>query len=154
MPRIWIADPAEAPEVARLLAAFRTWYGVEWPSDNAFLAGVEGLIEDRRSTVFLLGSADDDSPPAGVVQLRFRHSIWTASDDCWIEDVFVAEDARGTGLGRALVQRALDLARERGCGRAELDVDDVNEPARKLYESLGFGEKHGGSACMGVALGV
>lgn len=152
MPRVWIADPSEAPHVARLLAAFRSWYGSDWPSDNAFLAGVEGLITEPRSTQYLLGSADDDSPPAGVVQLRFRHSIWTASDDCWIEDVYVADDARGTGLGRALVQFALDHARERGCGRAELDVDDVNGPARGLYESLGFAEKHGGSACMAVSL--
>jgi GNAT superfamily N-acetyltransferase len=149
--RTWIATPAEAPDVARLLAAFRSWYEVDEPSDAAFLASVERIIVDPTTTEFLLGAAGD-GPPDGVVAMRFRHSVWTSADDCWIEDVYVADAARGTGLGRTLVRAALDHARARGCKRAELDVDDVNVPARTLYESLGFAEKHGGSACMGVSL--
>lgn len=133
--------------VARLLVAFRDWYGSDWPSDNAFLAGVEGLMDDLR-TEFLLGAPDDDSPPCAVVQLRYRHSIWTASDDAWLEDLFVTEQARRSGLGKAMVLAALDRAEQRNCRRIELDVDDVNAPARALYESLGFAEKHGGSALM------
>ena len=48
------------------------------------------------------------------------------------------DSARRHGLGEALVQAALDRARERGCGRIELDVNEANEPARALYERLGF----------------
>jgi GNAT superfamily N-acetyltransferase len=139
-PEAWVAEPAEAETVARLLVAFRDHLGKDWPSDNAFLAGVEKLIEDR-DTVFVIGSPDPDAPPAGVVALRFRHSLWTASPDCLLEDVFVEEHARGTGLGRALVERALDVARERGARRAELDVNETNEAAMRLYASLGFGRK-------------
>jgi ribosomal protein S18 acetylase RimI-like enzyme len=47
-----------------------------------------------------------------------------------------------------MVEAVLARARERGCGRVELDVDDDNAPARALYESAGFGEKHGGAAYM------
>ena len=75
---VWVAEPAEAGTVARLLIAFRNDLGYDWPSDNAFLAGVEKLIEDRKGTVYLLGSPDPDSPPAGVAQLRFRHGLWRA----------------------------------------------------------------------------
>ena len=93
-------------------------------------------------------SADSRVRPSAVVQIRYRFSIWTASDDAWLEDLFVAEEARRSGLGRAMVLAAIDRAEQRNCRRIELDVDDVNEPARALYKNLGFAEKHGGSACM------
>ena len=146
-PRVWIAEPDEAEPVARLLAEFRTWYGKDWPSDNAFHASVERLIE-QRDTEFLLGAPHDDAPPAAVAQLRYRFSVWTAAEDCWLEDLFVAEVARGSGLGKAVVEAAIGRAAARGCRRIELDVDDENAPARALYERLGFAEKNGGNAYM------
>ena len=139
-PQVWVATPDEATTVARLMTAFRDHLGKDWPSDNAFLAGVEKLIA-HRDTTFVIGSVDPDTPPAGVVALRFRHSVWTATEDCLVEDVFVADEARGSGLGRALMVAALDVARERGCRRAELDVNEENPAALALYESLGFGLK-------------
>ncbi|HEX3317317.1 MAG TPA: GNAT family N-acetyltransferase [Solirubrobacteraceae bacterium] len=134
--RAWVADVDEAAPVARLLVAFRDWYGRDWPSDNAFLASVERLMEDTR-TEYLLGAPDDDSPPAGVLQLRFRFSVWTAADDCWLEDLFVLEAARGAGIGSALIELALQRARARGCRRIELDTNEAN-PAIALYERFGF----------------
>jgi len=136
-PRVWVAEPHEAETVARLLVGFRNHLGVDWPSDNAFLAGVERLIEDRGAQ-FLLGAPDDDSPPAGVAQLRFRFGIWWAAEDALLEDLFVLESARSTGLGRALLERAVQEARERGCRRVELDVNDNNDAALALYRSIGF----------------
>src|SRR3954447_7181221 len=135
--RVWIAEPGEAETVARLLVAFRNHLDVDWPSDNAFLAGVERLI-DTRDAVYVLGSADEDSAPAGVAQVRFRFGIWWAAEDCLLEDLFVLESARGSGLGRALLDKVVELARERGCRRIELDVNDNNDAALALYRSLGF----------------
>jgi GNAT superfamily N-acetyltransferase len=136
---VWVAEPAEAETVGRLLVAFRDWYGRDWPSDNSILASVEGLIE-RPDTEYLLGSADEDSPPAGVCQLRFRHSVWMAAPDCWLEDLYVEDSARGAGLGGALVEAALERARARGCRRVELDTSESNEAARRLYARHGFSE--------------
>lgn len=135
-----MAEPAEAETVGRLLVAFRDHLGVTWPSENAFLAGVERLIETRDAK-YVLGAPDDDSPPAGVAQVRFRYGIWWAAEDCLLEDLYVAESARGTGLGRAIVERVAALARERGCRRIELDVNDNNDAALALYRSLGFGNR-------------
>lgn len=139
--RAWLAEPAEFEPVAALLVEFRDWHGRDWPSANAFLASVERLIETPDAE-FLLASPDDDSAPAGVCQLRYRHSVWTAADDCWVEDVFVREAARGRGVGQALMGLALDRARRRGCRRAELDVNERNAAALALYESLGFELSH------------
>jgi GNAT superfamily N-acetyltransferase len=135
--RAWKAGPHEAEIVARLLVGFRDHLGYAWPSENAFLAGVERLLDDR-DTEFLLAAADDDSPPSGVVQLRFRMGIWRAGRDCLVEDVFVTEAARGRGVARTLLEFATERALERGCRRMELDVNEANAPALALYESFGF----------------
>jgi ribosomal protein S18 acetylase RimI-like enzyme len=132
-----LADARDAEAVARLMVAFRDHLGHDWPSDNSFLASVERLL-DERDTEFLLGFADPDGPPAGVVQLRYRWGIWRAGTDCLVEDVFVLDTARGAGLGRAMVEFAIARARERGCRRMELDTNENNSAAIGLYEGLGF----------------
>jgi GNAT superfamily N-acetyltransferase len=130
---IRLASLADAEELARLMIAFRNWTSRSEPGDDSFRAGVRRLLEDP-NTEYLLGG----DPPAGVAQLRYRYGLWYAAPDCWLEDLYVADEARGTGLGRALVEAALGRARERGCRRVELDVDEGNAPALALYESLGF----------------
>ena len=138
---VWKAGPHEAETVARLMVGFRDYLGYAWPSENAFLAGVEQLL-DEVSTDFLLGAKDADSPPQGVCQLRFRFGLWRAGPDCLLEDLFVEEEARGSGLGRALVAAARDRALERGARRMELDVNEANAPALALYEAFGFETKN------------
>jgi len=76
--------------------------------------------------------------PCGVCQLRYRHSFWTSTPDCWLEDLYVEDAARGHGVGRALVVAAVERARARGARRIELDTNEDNAPAIALYESLGF----------------
>jgi ribosomal protein S18 acetylase RimI-like enzyme len=154
MSAVWLAAPEEAAAVAQLLVEFRDHQGHLWPPYDSFLASVEGLIE-RPDTEFWLGAPDDDAQPAGICQLRFRHSVWTAADDCWLEDLFVRSEARRRGVARALVQRALDRARERGCRRVELDTNEDNDGAIGLYESLGFSKTNKGpsrSLFLGVRL--
>lgn len=134
---VWRAGPDEAEVVGQLLIDFRNHLKVDWPSDNAFLAGVDRLIEDP-NTVYLLGAPDADSPPMGVAQVRFRYGIWWAAWDGLLEDLFVRAEARGTGLGRALLSATIDLAKERGCRRLELDANEDNTAALALYTSVGF----------------
>ncbi|MDP1850487.1 MAG: GNAT family N-acetyltransferase [Solirubrobacteraceae bacterium] len=135
--RAWLAGPDDAEVVADLLVAFRDHMGVDWPSQNAFLASVERLMDDL-DTDFLLAAPDGDAPPAGVLQLRFRFSVWKAAPDAWIEDVYVAPQARRSGVGDALVARAIERAAERGAHRVELDCNEDNAGALALYERHGF----------------
>ncbi len=134
---VWRAGVEEAETVGRLLVGFRDHLGVTWPSENAFIAGVERLIE-QPDTAYLLGSPDADSPPAGVAQVRFRYGIWWAAEDCLLEDLYVDAGARGRGLGAELLDAVVVLARERGCRRIELDVNEDNAAALALYRSRGF----------------
>jgi GNAT superfamily N-acetyltransferase len=142
MARIWRAGTEEAQAVAALLVAFRDHLGRDWPSANAFLGIVERLIE-RGESEFLLGAPAETDAPVAVAQLRFRFGIWWAAPDCALEDLFVEERARGTGLGRAMVQAAIARAEERGCRRIELDTGEDNAAARALYEGSGFSSGSG-----------
>lgn len=137
MSAVSLATAGQAATVAELLVEFRDNQGHSWPSEASFLASVELLIE-RPDTEFWLAAADDDAAPVGICQLRFRHCVWTATEDCWLEDLFVRSEARRRGVARALVNRTLERARERGCRRVELDTNEDNDGAIALYESVGF----------------
>jgi ribosomal protein S18 acetylase RimI-like enzyme len=134
--RIWRATPDEAPRVAALVAQFRDHMGYDGPSDDSILASVRRII-GRDDAEYLLGAAGDREAQA-VAQVRYRWGIWWDAEDCWLEDLYVAEAARGAGLGRALTEAVIDRARERGCRRVELDVNTENTAALALYRSLGF----------------
>jgi ribosomal protein S18 acetylase RimI-like enzyme len=134
---VWQADPDEAGPVVRLLGEFRDWLGRSLPSDESFAASVDRLMADP-DTEYLLGASGPDGEPAAVCQLRFRFGIWHAAGDCWLEDLYVRESARRSGLGAAVVERALGRASERGCVRVELDVNEANVAAIALYERFGF----------------
>jgi GNAT superfamily N-acetyltransferase len=139
MPRVWLAGPPEAQTVAGLLVEFRDWYGARAPSPQSFHRSVRRIMEEGDGE-FLLGATGEGGEPAGVCQLRFRHSVWMDAEDCWLEDLFVRQRARGAGLGAALLGAALDRARERGCGRVELDTSESNQAALRLYRRFGFSE--------------
>jgi ribosomal protein S18 acetylase RimI-like enzyme len=128
---IRVAGPDDLETVAGLLSAFRDWWGATTPSDETFRTTATRLLEDP-NTEFLL--ADE----VGLAQLRYRLSAWTGVEDCWLEDLFVHESARGTGLGKALTEACFERARARGCRRIELDVNESNTSAIRLYTSLGF----------------
>jgi GNAT superfamily N-acetyltransferase len=134
--RTWRAEPAEAATVARLIWEFGSSYGNEPPPEEEIRASVERIMAGPDGD-YLLGAPDGDEAQ-GVCQVRFRWSVWKSTEDAWLEDLFVREDARRSGLGAALVEAACALARERGSKRIELDVDVENTGAVALYERCGF----------------
>jgi ribosomal protein S18 acetylase RimI-like enzyme len=131
---IRLARPEDADDVVRLLIGFRDWWGRDDPPEDAWRRGVARLLADDLTDV-LLGGGD---PATGVAVLRYRHSLWWDALDCNLEDLFVEESARRSGLGEELVVAAIERARDRGCARVELDVNESNTAAVALYEKLGF----------------
>ena len=139
MPRVWIASEKDVDSVIRLLTGFRDHLGYDYPGHDSFERNVKRLLLDD-NTEYLLAAADDE-PASAVCQLRFRHGIWRDGGDCLVEDVFVEGSARGSGLGRALLEKARSRALARDCTRMELDVNEENEAALALYRSLGFTDR-------------
>jgi len=76
--------------------------------------------------------AEADSEIAGYINL------WYVLDEVTVANIAVAKDFRRKGIGGALMEYALDIAREKGMSAATLEVRQSNYPAIKLYESFGF----------------
>lgn len=132
-----VAGPGDLDEISSLIGSFRDYLDGDSPTDEAIAKAVETLLGDQ-STEFLLAG----EPGIGFAQIRYRPSVWTGSDDAWLEDVFVLDRERGSGIGRMLVEAAIGRARKRGCGRIQLESNAANEPAIALYESVGFSQSH------------
>jgi len=78
-----------------------------------------------------------DGKPAGTALFHRRFSTWLGRPGLYLEDLYVAEEARGKGVGRRLMARLAAIAVERGWGRIDFHVLDWN-PARAFYHRLGM----------------
>jgi ribosomal protein S18 acetylase RimI-like enzyme len=82
-------------------------------------------------------------PPAGLAVLRLRPALWTPTLDCYLEELYVVPAQRGSGIGRALMEAAMQTARDQGAARMDLGTGEDDTAARALYESLGFSNREG-----------
>lgn len=98
------------------------------------LDDLAALVKSESSTL-LIARADDDLiiGAASLTVYRVLTGIRAI-----IEDVIVDESARGQGIGEALVQRCLDIAREKGAGGVSLTSNPKREAANRLYQRMGF----------------
>ena len=81
--------------------------------------------------------AEDEGVPVGFALFFHTFSTFLGRPGIYLEDLFVVPEARGRGVGRALLVHLARLAGERGCGRIEWAVLDWNAPAIRFYDSLG-----------------
>jgi GNAT superfamily N-acetyltransferase len=81
--------------------------------------------------------AEVEGRPRGFALVFHSYSTWRGRRGLWLEDLFVLPDSRRQGVGRALLDRVVALARERGCGRVEWSVLDWNHSAIEFYRSFG-----------------
>lgn len=96
---------------------------------------------------------DADSPltarvataPTGLAgfAIHLSHpSTWVAGNDCYLEDLFVDPALRGQGLGRALIDDLMVLAKASGCQRLYWHTDQNNLTARRLYDQFTASDGH------------
>jgi GNAT superfamily N-acetyltransferase len=97
-----------------------------------------GWGPDSIFKVLLAENTGEDEPRfVGLALYYFTFSTWTGRPTLWLEDVFVPEDLRGSGIGSALLGRLAKIALEKGCARMEWTCLDWNEPSRQFYFRLG-----------------
>jgi GNAT superfamily N-acetyltransferase len=95
----------------------------------------ERLFGARPYAEVLIGEID--TSPQGFALFFHNFSTFEGKPGIYLEDLFVRPDARGSGLGKALLAALAQLAVERDCARLEWAVLDWNEPSIGFYKALG-----------------
>jgi GNAT superfamily N-acetyltransferase len=81
--------------------------------------------------------AEVDGTAQGFALFFHNFSTWTGRRGLYLEDLYVTPEARGQGLGKALLRHLAGLALDRGCARFEWAVLDWNAPAIAFYDAVG-----------------
>jgi ribosomal protein S18 acetylase RimI-like enzyme len=132
------ADASDAPAVARLLHDFNTEYEDFTPGVPALTERLGELLADGTITVLLAGD-----PPAGFALFRIRPSLWAKAGDAYLEELYVAPERRGQGIGGALLDAAMETASKAGANHFELTTGEDDRAAISLYESRSFTNREG-----------
>jgi ribosomal protein S18 acetylase RimI-like enzyme len=133
------AGAGDADAIGALLHDFNTEFEDYTPGPRALADRVRELLAGDDFEVLLAGPGPD-----GLAVLRFRPSIWTDGLECYLAELYVAPARRRQGLGLALMEAAVGLARLRGADYMDLGTSEADVAARGLYERLGFRNREGG----------
>src|SRR5258708_11436882 len=128
----------ELDEALPLIAAYQRFYRAE-----------PDVERNRRFFSRFLQPSDDglllgawlDGAMAGFATLYWFFSSTKAAESVLMNDLFVREDIRGAGVGRALIDRAVDEARRRGAAHLEWFTAPDNLVAQRLYDSMPGAER-------------
>ncbi len=129
------AAPADLPLIAQLIRDLAEYERLahEVRFDEAVLG--QKLFGARPYAEVLIGELD--GTPQGFALFFHNFSTFEGRPGIYLEDLFVRPEARGSGLGKALLAELAALAIERDCARLEWSVLDWNEPAIGFYRKLG-----------------
>lgn len=81
--------------------------------------------------------AESDGQPVGLVHYVFHRHLWKVENVCYLQDLYADPEARGQGVGRALIEHVYAQADAAGCPSVYWTTQDFNETARKLYDRIG-----------------
>ena len=127
------ATPEDEADWRRLWQGFLDYY--EMTLDPAITARTWARLMDP-ACAMKARLACEGGQALGFAIYQHHPSTWVLGDDCYLEDLFVAPQARGKGLGRALIEDLAMLARSRGWHRLYWNTEVTNSTARKLYDSF------------------
>jgi GNAT superfamily N-acetyltransferase len=80
--------------------------------------------------------AENQDGVIGFTHCLFRPSTWTETDYCYLEDLFVDPNIRGKGVGRALMEKVVEFAKQKESKRVYWTTQEFNKTARVLYDSI------------------
>lgn len=132
------AGTEDAAAIARLLHDFNSEYSEPTPGVSALTEYSRQLLAAGEMTVLLAGAGPD-----GLSLIRFRPCVWTGGPEAHLQELYVVPSLRGRGIGRALLEATMTVAREAGATGIDLNTGETDTAARALYESCGFTNREG-----------
>ena len=123
------------PKAAELLAQYRHPDGWDRHQLEACERSLERLLQFPHAWMLL---AERAGAYVGFISLNWGFTTSKGAPILHVQDVFTHPQHRRSGVARALLDAALQIAREHGAHRLQLETDTDNESARNLYDSLGF----------------
>ena len=137
--RIQLCRPADAARLAPLIAALAVEEGAE-PAELDEIETVVGALLESGASDFLLATIENR--PVGCLQIAYRLSTWHAAPYAYLEDFYLAPEARARGIGTKLLDYALQRAEGQRADQVMLDVRVANSAAQRLYARFGFSDSH------------
>lgn len=139
------ATRQDVPSIVALLGQDQLGHHRETPGEplpDGYWKAFDAIDDDPNN---LLVVAEDQGVVVGTLQLTFLPYLtfrggWRGQ----IEAVRIAAERRGEGVGRQMMEWAIDQARRRGCHLVQLTTNRTRKDARRFYESLGFESSHDG----------
>ena len=133
------ATKSDLPAIGKLLEDLTDAMDSTEGIDNEIaLKTCEQLLNNAYS--HLLVAALEDTP-VGFIHFTVRQTILHRSPSALIDELVVAEEYRGKGVGRQLVQASIEKCRQLGCCEVEVSTEKTNLKARKFYKQCGFEER-------------
>jgi len=129
------AAPGDETEILRLIVALAT-YEREPDAVKATAASLRATLFGEVPRVWA-HLAEQDGRAIGMALWFLTYSTWTGKPTLYLEDLFVEDEARGSGAGLALFHALAATARALDCGRMDWAVLDWNEPAKGFYRRIG-----------------
>lgn len=128
---------SDLPELLPMMRGYCDFYRVD-PSDERLLALSNALIDNPDEGVQLIARVD--GTPLGFATIYWTWQTLYAARVGVLNDLYVESAARGTGTGRALIERGLQLCRDRGAEKLVWETAPDNATAQRLYDGIGASE--------------
>jgi len=124
---------ADRPDWDRMWAGYNAFYERVIPAETTELTW--SRFFDGNEPVHAL-IAEQDGTPVGLVHYLFHRSTSMIELTCYLQDLFVAGDARRRGIGRALIEAVYERARVAGSPRVYWQTHETNTTAMRLYDQV------------------
>jgi len=131
--RVRALERTDRPQWAPLWRAYLDFYRAQWSDEiaNATFARIFDALEPVHALV-----AERGDELIGLAHYLFQRSTWLLNPQCYLQDLYVDEAARGSGVGRALIAAVVGAARHAGAPRVFWNTHETNAVARRLYDAV------------------
>jgi GNAT superfamily N-acetyltransferase len=127
-------EPADKPAWVPLWRAYLAFYETTLPDavyDETFHRLCSADHPDQNGLLAL-----KDGKPVGLVHYIFHAHNWKPEGTCYLQDLYADPSARGTGVGRALIEAVYGAADARGVPSVYWLTQEFNHTARRLYDRI------------------